>query len=66
MDEQTEPYELTIQVLTPPQSLVGDIGVIITATDGSAIRESIPDCTVIVLGVTQYHDYLQVEMIIRW
>ena len=37
--EQISPYQLTIQVLSPPQSLVEDTGLVITATDGTAIRE---------------------------
>ena len=39
--EQISPYQLTVQVLSPPQSLVEDTGLVITATDGTAIRESL-------------------------
>ena len=39
LEESADPYQLTVQVLSPPQSIVNDVGLIASATDGSAISK---------------------------
>lgn len=36
-EERSTPYSLAITVLSPPQSLVSNIGLIVTAVDGTAV-----------------------------
>lgn len=36
LEEQSDSYQLTVQVLTPPQSLVGDVGVILSVSPGGS------------------------------
>ena len=39
LEEEVEPHQLTIRVLSPAQSLVEDIQLTVTATDKTAISE---------------------------
>ena len=39
LEERPTPFSLTIAVLSPPQSLVNNIGLTVTAVDGTAISE---------------------------
>ena len=39
LQENAIPYQLDVQVLTPPQSLVESVGITVTAAGGSAISE---------------------------
>ena len=39
LKERADSYELRVQVLSPPQSIVNDIGLIVSAADGSAISK---------------------------
>ena len=36
LEERTSPYQLTIEVLSPPQSLVSTIRLVVTSVDGTA------------------------------
>ena len=39
LEEKSDPQQLVIQVLSPPQSLVRDVGIEVSAMDGTAISE---------------------------
>ena len=39
LEERPTPFSLTIAVLSPPQSLVNNVGLTVTAVDGTAISE---------------------------
>ena len=37
LQERTNPYQLSVQVLSPPQSIIENTGITLSATDGTAI-----------------------------